>query len=110
MNLIDRDKLIKEIKENGELMIFSDASVHKRDDEKREYAINMLLDAPVVDTLRHGHWIFKFDHGAYTVCSCCDCYTQRGFDDEEENNRLCITSDWCPNCGAIMDEEIEDDN
>lgn len=95
MNLIDRDKLIEEIKANGETMIFSGASQHDRDDEKREFAINMLLDAPVVDTLRHGHWIRKLDHGAYTVCSCCDCYTQRGFDDGEENNRLYIISDWC---------------
>lgn len=103
MTLIDRDELIKEIREAGETMIFSNASQHRHDDEKREFAIYKLLEAPVIDTIRHGHWIIKFDHGVYTVCSCCDCYTQRGFDDEEENNRLYITSDYCPNCGAIME-------
>lgn len=56
------------------------------------------------DNLRHGHWIIKSDHGTYTVCSCCECYTQRGADDEEENNRLFFMPDFCPHCGARMDE------
>lgn len=103
MNLIDRDKLIEEIKEDAEGQIFWSATEHDRDDEKREFAIDKLLSAPVVEPLRFGYWIIKEDHGVYTVCSCCDCYTQCGADDEEENNRLFLTTNWCPHCGAWMD-------
>lgn len=69
MNLIDRDKLIEEIKANGETMIFSGVSQHDRDDEKREFAINMLLDAPIINTVRVAHWI-NIVRGTGTCSNC----------------------------------------
>ena len=49
--------------------------------------------APVI----HAHWIRYPDCGV-TKCSNC------GWSIEE-----CWDSDYCPNCGAKMDEPVEDD-
>ena len=45
---------------------------------------------------KHGHWKVEwFDHKEKIVCSVCECFADR-------------MTDYCPNCGAKMDEVDED--
>ena len=50
--------------------------------------------APTVDPVKHGHWIMKPNgYGTCSNCKMCRLDIGGGVD-----------SDYCPNCGAIMDE------
>ena len=54
-------------------------------------------EMPTVDAelVRHGHWGEEwFDHKLKIVCSVCECFADKW-------------TDYCPNCGAKMDEEEE---
>ena len=58
-------------------------------------AIDTVLDClPKVEAepVRHGHWGEEwFDHKHKIVCSVCECFADKW-------------TDYCPNCGAKMDE------
>lgn len=106
MRLIDADKLPRQyefskIKKQAECIGFAGSKF-----SAGVMAVwDALNNAPTVAPVKHGHWITLYDNGRpYTICSCCNQYTQRGLDDEEEDNRLYITSDFCPNCGARLKE------
>lgn len=59
---------------------------------KYEIALAPTVDAELV---RHGHWGEEwFDHKLKIVCSVCECFADKW-------------TDYCPNCGAKMDEEEE---
>lgn len=61
-----------------------------------------LENAPTIDAepVRHGHWIFSQDDAKGT-CSCCQ-YPIYG---KPYNGQYLITPyNYCPNCGAKMDE------
>ena len=50
---------------------------------------------------RHGHWIYKGNIGRFPACECSVC-------GNVENADWAILSDnvnYCPNCGAKMEEE-----
>lgn len=52
------------------------------------------------DLVKHAHWIIKASHDANGetdfVCSSCYCISPvRGY------------TRYCPNCGALMDREVE---
>lgn len=51
----------------------------------------------------HGHWVLLdncSNHGVY--CSVCN---KKVYKDWYRNVK--VTSNYCPNCGAVMDEEFE---
>ena len=54
--------------------------------------------APVV----HGRWISKNHHGYEWVFVCSNCGYIDGYPFNDRFN-------YCPNCGAKMDETVEDD-
>ena len=54
--------------------------------------------APVV----HAHWISHDDDGVYHECSNC------GVHDYWNTSNIYIMFDYCPDCGAIMDEGVEE--
>ena len=57
--------------------------------------------APVV----HGRWIYTGARGRFPACECSVC-------GNAENADWAILGDnvnYCPNCGARMDEEANDD-
>ena len=64
-----------------------------------------LMDAPTIEAepIRHGYWVYSDEpmfgnpYGSY-ICSRCFPYTQPH------------KTSYCPNCGAKMDEEREDDS
>jgi len=67
----------------------------------------MLMDVPSADVapIRHGKWIYSNDFHWYTA-SCNKCGYQRRTDIKAEG-----WNQWkfCPNCGAKIDEEKEDE-
>lgn len=66
------------------------------------FAKQILNDAPTVDAepIRHGKWIKKrlphTDGGTYEIFMCTEC--NEGFN---------WRTNYCPNCGAKMDEVTE---
>ena len=67
-------------------------------------AIDIIVFAPTADVqeVRHGHWEFRID-GTYsrTRCYCTVCKQPSGIGGIRKNQ----LKPYCPNCGAIMDEE-----
>lgn len=64
-----------------------------------------LLTVDVV-SVQHGKWIWKqgvCEDEYLRICSCCkrECHS---YYDDEEGMAIYILSDYCPNCGAKMDE------
>lgn len=70
------------------------------------YAID---SAPTIDPVKHGYWIKKIEDGDIVEgqCSKCQCdmpmYMEgAGFEWNYQE------TDYCPNCGARMDEKGEE--
>lgn len=63
--------------------------------------------APVVDAepVRHGHWLL-LDECANAGVYCTRC-GKKVYKEQYANQK--IKSKYCPNCGAKMDEEADDD-
>lgn len=55
--------------------------------------------APTVETVKHGHW--TEDH----KCSVCH---NEAFREEFEFDEVYFETDWCPYCGAKLDEEVSE--
>lgn len=91
MRPIDADELKKSIEEDEEL----------KNNSLAYLLMNLMTcyidDTPTLDIepVRHGHWIICSD-GYYPYCSKC----------KQEPDGKNMTN-YCPNCGAIMDEVIE---
>ena len=74
------------------------------DGEKHEYFEKFEIDdAPTIEAepIRHGHWIYT-ERGfplAYGYNRCSVCGRSIGLD----------STDYCPHCGAKMDEEETED-
>lgn len=64
-----------------------------------EYAEN--LPAADVAPVVHGRWISKNHHGYEWVFVCSNCDYIDGYPFNDRPN-------YCPNCGAKMDETVED--
>lgn len=69
-----------------------------------EYDTKLIDEIPVVNVapVVHGRWISKNDHGYEWVFVCSNCSYIDGFPFNDRYN-------YCPNCGAKMDEK-ENDN
>lgn len=71
--------------------------------------ISMVDDAPTIDAVpvKHGHWIgIEFDgyadgYPVYDVWECSVCGNEIYGED---------TPDYCCDCGAKMDEEVQDED
>lgn len=85
MRLIDADALIEEALTEG---------AYGYVDAKQ------ITDAPIIDAVpvRHGHWETNSDRPDTLICSVCKC----GFDMWKHDPH-----NFCPNCGAKMDEVSE---
>lgn len=93
MRLIDADALLKRIKKDPLFPLVE------------QYGISGVIKAePTVDAepVKHGHWIkyYETDNGRCLRCSKCQCLMVFIVGDGREDN-------YCPNCGAKMDEVEE---
>lgn len=97
MRLIDADALGKRITKR----LRKKGSFEGKDITELGYVILCIHEAETVDTERHGHWEYN-PKDAFEVmyelpkCSVCG---------HESSDAL----NYCSNCGAKMDEEIEED-
>ncbi len=57
--------------------------------------IDVIDEEPTIDSVKHAHWTEKYD-GYMILCVCSIC-----------NARTIMKSNYCPNCGAKMDEAIK---
>lgn len=85
MDLIDRGALRKELA----YMWYDNMNATAEDVEKR------IFDAPTVEAVRHGKWIFNKEKRTW---ECLECHYQTDsiFDKSKTN--------YCPNCGAKMED------
>ena len=85
MRLIDADVLIEEALTEGAYGYVD---------------VKQIADAPTIDAVpvRHGHWETNSDRPDTLICSVCKC----GFDMWKHDPH-----NFCPNCGARMDEVNE---
>lgn len=74
------------------------------ENEEPYISLRQINDAPTVEPVKHGHWIevqriHEKDHTAICECSLCGD-TVWVYDGQRAWN-------YCPNCGAKMDEVEE---
>lgn len=88
MRLIDADALFENLKENDYFKARTVATISAK---------AVIHFAPTIDAepVRHGHWVICSD-GYYPYCSKC----------KQEPSGKSMTN-YCPNCGAKMDEVCE---
>lgn len=108
MTLIDADKFL------GEL--YDEHDRHIEDMLKSAYASwtyrwikELYLSQPIVDAapVRHGHWVSLTDcSNAGVYCSVCNKKVYKE-DYAPCNKKNKLRSNYCPNCGAKMDESEE---
>jgi hypothetical protein len=74
----------------------------------------VLNDAPTADVVevRHGRWIFNPDGTDWGIgawkCSLCKCKNDNLGADNRFSPHIYAGSNFCPHCGAKMDEERKD--
>ena len=76
----------------------------------REQVAGLVATMPTIEAepIRHGHWIecLTSDHWK---CSKCGDRAPIYWDGENMNYAEWLAP-YCPNCGAKMDEEVQDDS
>lgn len=94
MALIDRGRVMTDYLEN----------LGKKDSYKAKYEalVKAVDDAPTIDAepVRHGRWEQYPGHGSIRCMRC-----KLEFDEQ----KMPSARDYCPNCGAKMDAEIQYD-
>ena len=95
LDLIDREKLVQEIKSQSNRLCLGNISTSDIDVED---IVQLIVDAPTVEAepVRHGKWVNK---NWNWYCSECDKPGYKGHIPAEPD------LDYCPNCGAKMDGE-----
>ena len=97
LDLIDREKLVQEIKSQSNRLCLGNISTSDIDVED---IVQLIVDAPTVDAepVRHGKWQPMNErneiYGDVYMCDNCG----HGF-------VICENFHYCPNCGEKMDGE-----
>lgn len=100
--LVDKNALLDELKKVENSAMFAARIIQATDKYTAESIMfaslsvvrDVINNAPAIDDpVRHGHWIFRCIVGEDPYeCSVCG------------NSVDVLGFDYCPNCGAIMDE------
>ena len=110
--LYEKIAQLEEIARNRYLVTPSNSPCYSRyiaQLDERTYFKHIIADFPAADVepVRHGQWIYNIESGEY-LCSACGENalsfrkdTLYGLDLYE----TCLT-DYCPNCGARMNDEV----
>lgn len=102
MRLIDADRLLEILKNN--YAIYSSKTRGSYLDGVHDgikMAILYVIGATTIEERKHGRWKFVANMLPYHICSVCG--SRALFD---ENSYDTVMSNYCPYCGAIMDEEV----
>ena len=95
MRLIDAEAFFEEeFKRCGDFPLVGTCS------KDNEYLGNRLSVAPTIEAkpVVHAHWISKNHHGYEWIFVCSNCDYIDGYPFNDRHN-------YCPNCGAKMDEK-----
>lgn len=99
MRLIDADKLCEDFVERWEIA-----------DKEKESAIigvfanivtPIVVGQPTVDPVKHGRWMKVSDNEYDSAWECSVCKQEWMFEAHPKEDCGC---NYCPNCGAMMDE------
>lgn len=95
MRLIDADDLLERMK------FFKDSGGYTN---WELLAFEMVDASPTVDTERHGHWIslYPCEEPITNLFKCSVC--GMGYEDDDTDCQVYFEWDYCPHCGAKMDE------
>ena len=93
MRLIDADKAQKQL----DMAIANNNNPLLLATEVKEF----LEVQPTIEERKHGHWKFVANMLPYHLCSVCG--SRALFD---ENSYDTVMSNYCPYCGAVMDEGV----
>lgn len=100
--LIDREKLIIDLIDSK-----NEHAQNSREESLLDRDIRIVKEQPKADGKVHGHWI-EHDEDAGDASDfrpeCSVCGERSHMDDGLYGY---ILSDFCPNCGACMDEDTE---
>ena len=94
MRLVDADELLKHAYDSG---LWKDA---EKGFHQRVVDVEVIEDAPTVDLVVHAHNLNK-DYPSLFKCSNC------GWSDDDTYTGDTDTYNYCPHCGARMDEVEE---
>ena len=92
MRPIDADRALEIVRDQG--------IAHPNAYHLTNYATLILQEAPTIDVapVRHGRWV-SVPHKLARICSVCNRDEPYKFADIDAD-----VYDYCPNCGAKMDE------
>lgn len=99
MRLIDADKFSREMYHEA---FETDSDLQKWDSGcwiRYKMFENKLKEQPTIDAVVHGHW--KHIFGGFVECSNCGEFPLL------DGERKYVESEYCPCCGAKMDEVTE---
>ena len=96
MRPIDADRALEIVRDQG--------IAHPNAYHLTNYATLILREAPTIDVapMRHGRWV-SVPHKLARVCSVCNRDEPYKFADINAD-----VYDYCPNCGAKMDGELNE--
>ena len=108
MRLIDADRLLDLLNDNqaqhdNELK----GTYYDGVSNGLEVAIVCVKYAPTIEERKHGHWITEqLLEGRRSKCSVCgECALCTSLNFEGKSNEK--LTNYCPHCGAVMDEEVK---
>lgn len=99
---IDAEKLLVDNKEFADREFIHPKFQTTLRDIVNEQPTADVAPVPVV----HAHWVYKYkgtSHDDIAYCSRCEFYV------EDKINNVGICYHFCPNCGARMDEDVNED-
>ena len=73
--------------------------------ENEDIAKNLIGKLPSVQPEKKGRWVRYGDH---YVCSECNEWALMDWEDQTEDDYFDKKSDFCPHCGACMEEGKQD--
>ena len=105
MAAIDGDVLIHKYELFNEMAVaLAELQAGLRDGMTPKDILGMILEAEPVDPVKHGRWVYGEDETIEDGGWCSVCHRDQPTFLADKAWR-CVETRYCPNCGAMMDEE-----